>query len=175
LLRRFAEYNTTGFVVGPPWQWPPEPVSDQVIAIIATIGVPSEEFSEGKIGTVGELLVNFGEGDPARGAQRAADLLRNFVGLAEDFADRLEQAEQSTPFAIVEQGRVAGVGQVGIRTFLPFSRSGEAAGRNVEFNRDFFRNMDPAIVLAMWARFREVNIEVDITGFVDRRRFSGEI
>ncbi len=101
-------------------------------------------------------------------------LLRDFVAIGEDFADQVKQASENTPFAVIDEGTVGGLGRVGIRTFLPISRAGEAAGQDITVSADFFRNLPPAVAAELWRRLLEVDFDMQL-GIQDRRRFSGEV
>ncbi len=175
LLLNIAANNAAGRYAGSPWNWAPSARSQALANQLYPLGVQSEEFSEGRVNSIGELIAAFGgTGDVPLGVQRAEDLIRSFLDVATQEQEALTQAAQNTPFSFLQQADVGGVGTVGVRTFLPVSRAEEARGQNILVNPDFFRNLPPAVAAALWARLLEVDFDMNL-GIVDRHTFSGEL
>jgi hypothetical protein len=181
LMLQISARNASGGYAGTSIQWAPIPAAGELAAILLALGYNAEQFSEGGGGGKGgvgsdlELIATWGgEGKPVQGGERAEELVRAMLAIEEGFAEALEQAAQQTPFSFAEVGTVGGLGRFRQQTFLPVSRAGEAAGRDLNVSMDYFRNLPPAIAAALWARLVEVDRDMAL-GIIDRRRFSGEI
>ena len=171
---RQAKHVGPARTIFPDIGWPSESGSVKAIDILVSIGITQgEPFSDGLIGSIRELVHNFGDRNAELGAQRAADLLRDFVSVSEAFQEQLERASQNTPFQLFDQGTVAGLGRVQKRDFVPASRASEFAGRDFTVSMDYFRNLPPAVWAVIWQQLIAADRDQSL-GVVDRRRFSGE-